>query len=195
MCTIYSAKVSDLLHYLGPPAIKTLKANLACPVTGLTVHVLKIPSQRYVWKCWMGFACAGQACCGWMVPQMPVQCFLEQLGLQCVNLVMYQSVSSRESADLGHWSSLSNLLLAILFTESFPYQSRRHGVDWALGWITLVQYKQLVSADWALLLYCTYSPILVMFFNSLLIPVCLFMHTSPWLLRVSKTDFRVVCSL
>lgn len=48
---IYSAKVSDLLNYLGPLAIKTLKANLACPVTGLTVHVLKIPSQRYVWKC------------------------------------------------------------------------------------------------------------------------------------------------
>lgn len=37
ICTIDSAKVSDLLHCLGPLAIKTLKANLACPVTGHTV--------------------------------------------------------------------------------------------------------------------------------------------------------------
>lgn len=32
----------------------------------------------------------------------PVQCFLGQPGLQCLNLVMYQSVSSLDSADLGH---------------------------------------------------------------------------------------------
>lgn len=32
----------------------------------------------------------------------PVRCFLGQPGLQCVNLVMCQSVSSLDSADLGH---------------------------------------------------------------------------------------------
>lgn len=70
ICVIYSAKVSDLLHCLRSLAIKTLKADLACPVTGLSVHVLKSPSQRYAWRCWMDFACTGQACYGWMVPQM-----------------------------------------------------------------------------------------------------------------------------
>lgn len=70
ICVIYSAKVSVLLHCLCSLAIKTLKGNLTCPVTGLTVHVLKIPSKRYVWKCWMDFACTGEVCYGWMVPQM-----------------------------------------------------------------------------------------------------------------------------
>lgn len=51
ICIIYCAKVSDLLHCLPPLAIKTLKANLTCLVTELTVHVLQIPSKGYVWKC------------------------------------------------------------------------------------------------------------------------------------------------
>lgn len=51
ICTIYSAIVSDLLHCLSPLAIKTLKADLTCHVTGLTVQVLNIPSKRCVLKC------------------------------------------------------------------------------------------------------------------------------------------------
>lgn len=80
--------------------------------------------------------------------------------------ILYPSICSLESADVGHWSTLSNLLLAILFSKSFSYLSRKHGVDWAHGLIIfniiLVEYKQVASADWALLLYCIYSPILVM---------------------------------
>lgn len=52
ICTIYSAKVSDLLHCLGLLATSTLKANLTCPVAELTLCVANsIPSKRYVWKC------------------------------------------------------------------------------------------------------------------------------------------------
>lgn len=102
ICTIYSAKVSDLLNYLGPLAIKILKANLACPVTGLTVHVLKFHLKGVCGSAeWALFVQVKRAVDEWY-HRWPVQCFLEQLGLQCVNLVMYQSISSLESADLSH---------------------------------------------------------------------------------------------
>lgn len=93
-----------------------------------------------------------------------VQYFPEQLGLLLVNLIMYRSVCSLKSADLCHWSGSRNLLLAILFTKRFLYLSKKLVVDWTLELIILVECKQLAFADWALLLYYTYSPILVLFF-------------------------------
>lgn len=196
-CTIYSAKVSDLLHCLYSLAIKTLKANLTCPVTGLTVRVLKILSKRYVWKCWMDFACPGQACYGWMVPQMDSLMLPGAAGLtvrESCNALLYlqpavcwlRSLKQLEQFASGH----------PLLVKSFPYLSRKHGVDWALGLIISVEYKQLASADWALPLYCTYSPILVMFFQEL-IGTSVFIHAylTLTLERVSKTDFVIVCFL
>lgn len=81
-----------------------------------------------------------------------------------VNLLTYRAICSLKPADLYCWSGSSNVLLSILFTKRFSYLSKKRSVDWTLTLIILVECTQLAFADWALLLYYTYNPILVMFF-------------------------------